>query len=153
MLRSLRSRVLAGMAMLLLFVFLLSAIAAGTIRSLDQLLSSQLATLLEVGNVGTGLVSAVSAQLRVAETYMLQPADSLRFAFFDQGDNAYRYITRYRDLSTLTTGDRNTLNRIGERQAELEVSFSRAFASIRVMRRAASGCVCSRLHSAIASWA
>jgi len=128
MLRSLRSRVLAGMAMLLLFVFLLSAIAAGTIRSLDQLLSSQLATLLEVGNVGTGLVSAVSAQLRVAETYMLQPADSLRFAFFDQGDNAYRYITRYRDLSTLTTGDRNTLNRIGERQAELEVSFSRAFA-------------------------
>jgi len=128
MLSSLRSRVLAGMAMLLLFVFLLAAIAAGTIRSLDQLLSSQLATLLEVGNVGTGLVSAVSAQLRVAETYMLQPADSLRFAFFDQGDNAYRYITRYRDLSTLTTGDRGTLNRIGERQAELEVSFSRAFA-------------------------
>jgi len=61
MLRSLRSRVLAGMAMLLLFVFLLSAIAAGTIRSLDQLLSSQLATLLE--GAGFSAMEVVATRL------------------------------------------------------------------------------------------
>jgi methyl-accepting chemotaxis protein len=127
------------MALLLLFVFSLAALAASTINSLDAMLSRQLATLLEVGNVGTGLVSAVNAQLRVAEAYLVHPADSLRFAFFDQGDNAYRFINRYRDLSTLTTGDRGTLNRIAERQAELEVAFARAFALADLGRTAEAG--------------
>jgi methyl-accepting chemotaxis protein len=128
MLRSLRNRVLAGMGLLLLLVFTLAALAASTIGSLDTMLSRQLATLLEVGNVGTGLVTAVNAQIRVAETYLLQPADSLRFAFIEQGDNGYRYINRYRDLNTLSTGDRSTLNRIADQQARVEVAFSRAFA-------------------------
>ena len=128
MLQSLRNRVLAGMGLLLLLVFTLAALAASTINALDTMLSRQLATLLEVGNVGTGLVTAVNAQIRVAETYMIQPADSLRFAFIEQGDIGYRHINRYRELKTLSTGDRGTLNRIGDRQAQLEVAFSRAFA-------------------------
>ena len=119
MLRSLRSRVVAGMALLMLFVFSLAALAASTINSLDTMLSRQLATLLEVGNVGTGLVSAVNTQIRVAEAYMLQPADSLREAFFEQGDNSYRFINRYRDLTKLTTVDRSKLNRIADKQARL----------------------------------
>jgi methyl-accepting chemotaxis protein len=130
MLQSLRNRVLAGMGLLLLLVCVLAALAASTIGSLDAMLSRQLATLLEVGNVGTGLVSAVNAQIRVAETYMLQPADSLRLAFVEQGDNGYRFINRYRELSTLSTGDRGTLNRIADQQARLEVAFSRAFALV-----------------------
>ena len=130
MLRSLRNRVLAGMGLLLLLVCVLAALAASTIGSLDAMLSRQLATLLEVGNVGTGLVSAVNAQIRVAETYMLQPADSLRLAFVEQGDNGYRFINRYRELSTLSTGDRGTLNRVADQQARLEVAFSRAFALV-----------------------
>jgi CheY-like chemotaxis protein len=84
MLRSLRSRVLAGVALLLVLVFSLAALAASTINALDTMLSRQLATLLEVGNVGTGLVTAVNAQIRVAETYMLTPVDSLRFTFIEQ---------------------------------------------------------------------
>jgi methyl-accepting chemotaxis protein len=143
MLRSLRNRVLAGMGLLLLLVFALAALAASTIGSLDTMLSRQLATLLEVSNVGTGLVTAVNAQIRVAETYLLQPADSLRFAFVEQGDNGYRYINRYRELSTLSTGDRSTLNRIADQQARLEVAFSRAFALVDLGRldeaRAAAG--------------
>jgi methyl-accepting chemotaxis protein len=130
MLQSLRNRVLAGMGLLLLLVCILAALAASTIGSLDAMLSRQLATLLEVGNVGTGLVSAVNAQIRVAETYMLQPADSLRLAFVEQGDNGYRFINRYRELSTLSTGDRGTLNRVADQQARLEVAFSRAFALV-----------------------
>jgi len=130
MLQSLRNRVLAGMGLLLLLVCVLAALAASTIGSLDAMLSRQLATLLEVGNVGTGLVSAVNAQIRVAETYMLQPADSLRLAFVEQGDNGYRFINRYRELSTLSTGDRGTLNRVADQQARLEVAFSRAFALV-----------------------
>jgi methyl-accepting chemotaxis protein len=136
MLRSLRSRVLAGLGLLLLLVFTLAALAASTIGSLDAMLSRQLATLLEVGNVGTGLVSAVNAQIRVAETYMLQPVDSLRHAFVEQGDNGYRFINRYRELGTLTTGDRSTLNRIADQQARLEVAFSRAFALVDLGRLA-----------------
>ncbi|MFL5505872.1 MAG: methyl-accepting chemotaxis protein [Gemmatimonadales bacterium] len=128
MLRSLRSRVLAGVALLLVLVFSLAALAASTINALDTMLSRQLATLLEVGNVGTGLVTAVNAQIRVAESYMLTPVDSLRFTFIEQGDDSYRYMNRYRELSTLSTGDRGTLNRIADRQAQLEVTFSRAFA-------------------------
>jgi methyl-accepting chemotaxis protein len=128
MLASLRSRVLAGMAMLLALVFVLALLAVQTIGALDRLLGSQLGTMLEVQGTGAALSTSLNSQVRVAELYLVRPVDSLRTAFLTHGDAAYRHLRRYHELTSLATADRVALNRIGDAQARLEVAFARAFA-------------------------
>lgn len=128
MLGSLRSRVLAGMALLLVLVLALAILAVNTIGTLDRLVEDQLAASLEISTVGSGLVAESNAQIRAAEQYLVRPTDSLRTSFIDRGDAAYRLQRRYRDLRTLSTADRVALNRIADTQAEIEVAYARAFA-------------------------
>ncbi|MCU0620710.1 MAG: methyl-accepting chemotaxis protein, partial [Gemmatimonadales bacterium] len=128
MLRSLRSRVLAGMTLLLLLVFGLALLAVNTIGSLDRLLARQLSTLSDMSTLGSGLVASVNQQIRDAELYVLRPADSLRGAFLTHGDAAYALLQQYREVPSLGTTDRVVLNRIADGHARLEVQFARAFA-------------------------
>ena len=139
MLGSLRSRVLAGMGLLLVLVLSLSVLAVNTIATLDRLVREQLGAMLEIGTVGSGLVAESNAQIRTAEQYLIRPDDSLRTAFLDHGDAAYRLQRRYRDLPTLVTADRVTLNRIADAQAEIEVGYARAFALTDLGRGAEAG--------------
>jgi methyl-accepting chemotaxis protein len=116
------------MGLLLVLVLSISVLAVNTIATLDRLVREQLGATLEISTVGSGLVAESNAQLRAAEQYLMRPADSLRTAFIDHGDAAYRLQRRYRDLPTLVTTDRVTLNRIADLQAEFEVGYARAFA-------------------------
>lgn len=126
--KSVATRIGAGMALMLMLVVALAVLALNTIGRIDQLVARQLASMIEGSNVGTGLVSAVNSEIRVAELYLQGPSDSLRDAFVSHGDEAYAYQRRYRDLRTLGTDDRVILNRIAEDQAQLEVAYARAFA-------------------------
>ena len=78
MLGSLRSRVLSGMGLLLVLVLALAMLAVNTISALDKLVSGQLASMLEIAQVGAGLVSTSNSQIRAAEQYLTHPSDSLR---------------------------------------------------------------------------
>ncbi len=126
--RSVATRVGADMALLLMLVLVLAVLALNTISRIDRLVASQLAATIEGSNVATGLVAAVNSEIRAAEQYLQSPSDSLREAFVSHGDDAYAFQRRYRDLRTLGTEDRVTLNRIAEQQARLEVAYARAFA-------------------------
>jgi methyl-accepting chemotaxis protein len=66
MLQSLRSRVLAGMGLLLALVLALALLAVNTIGTFDRLVREQLGAMLEIGTVGSGLVAESNAQIRVA---------------------------------------------------------------------------------------
>jgi methyl-accepting chemotaxis protein len=125
---SLQNRVVGGMAFLLVLVLALAWLAVNTIGTLDRLVGSQLGAILEIGTVGSGLVASSNAQIRAAEQYLVRPSDSLRTAFLEHGDAAYKYQRRYRDLPTLSTSDRVALNRIADTQARIEVAYARAFA-------------------------
>jgi methyl-accepting chemotaxis protein len=109
-------------------VLALALLAVNTIGTLDRLVRQQLGAMLEIGTVGSGLVAQSNAQIRTAEQYLMRPVDSLRGAFLDHGDEAYRLQRRYRDLPTLVTADRVSLNRIADIQAQIEVAYARAFA-------------------------
>ena len=135
MLASLRSRLRAGMAVLIGLVILLFSLAVKTIRSLDRSVDEQVGLLLQTTTIGNGLVSAITTEIRAAEQYLDQPAANVKADFLRNGDSAYALQRRYRDLGSLTTSDRYIINRIGATQARLEVAYAHAHALTDLGRR------------------
>jgi methyl-accepting chemotaxis protein len=127
-LESLRSRLWAGMAVLIGLVILLFSLAVRTIRSLDRSIDDEVGLLLQTTTIGNSLVSAVTTEIRAAEQYLDQPAPSIKADFLRSGDSAYALQRRYRELGSLTTSDRYIINRIGATQARLEVVYAHAHA-------------------------
>ena len=128
MLRSLRSRVVGGMAILLALVFGLALLGVNSIDALDRSVDQELSLLLESTDLSNGLIASLSSEVRAAEQYLMIPSETSRRRFLDEGDSAYVYHRRYRILGALTTSDRYIVNKIAANQAQLEVSYARAHA-------------------------
>ncbi|HET6778390.1 MAG TPA: HAMP domain-containing methyl-accepting chemotaxis protein [Gemmatimonadales bacterium] len=126
--RSLRSRVIGGMALLLALVFGIALLGVNSIRSLDQTVDQELTLLLESTDLSNGLIASLSAEVRAAEQYLMVPSEKARRRFLEEGDSAYTYQRRYRTLRALTTSDRYIVNKIAGNQAELEVGYATAHA-------------------------
>ena len=126
--RSLRSRIIAGMVVLIALVFGIAVLGVTSIRSLDRSVNQELGLLLEGTDLGNGLVSAVSSEVRSAEQYLVRPSDDLRAEMLDEGDSAYAFQRRYRRLASLTTSDRYIVNKIADNQAKIEVAYAMAHA-------------------------
>lgn len=126
--RSLRSRVIAGMVLLIGLVFVIALLGVNSIRSLGRSVDSELALLLESADLGNGLVSAVAGEIRSAEQYLVRPSDRLRLGMIEEGDSAYAIQRRYRTLASLTTADRYIVNKIADNQAQIEVAYATAHA-------------------------
>jgi methyl-accepting chemotaxis protein len=128
MLRSLRSRVVVGMALLLGLVLGIALLGVSSIRSLDRSVDQELSLLLESTDLSNGLIASLSAEVRAAEQYLILPSEAARRRFIDEGDSAYVYQRRYRTLEALATSDRYIVNKIAANQAELEVMYATAHA-------------------------
>jgi HAMP domain-containing protein len=128
MLRSLRSRVLSGMAVLIGLVFAIALIGVRSIRSLDRSVDQELTLLLESTDLSNGLIASLASEVRAAEQYVIRPSLVFQRRFMDDGDSAYVYQRRYRTLTALTTSDRYIVNKIAANQAELEVTYATAHA-------------------------
>jgi methyl-accepting chemotaxis protein len=126
--RSLRSRVVGGMVLLIGLVFVIALIGVTSIRALDQSVARELALLLESTDLGSGLVSSVASEIRSAEQYLVRPGSELRIRVLEDGDSAYALQQRYRGLASLTTTDRYIVNQIAENQAKIEVAYAMAHA-------------------------
>lgn len=126
--RSLRGRVIGGMALLLALVFVIALLGVNSIRSLDHSVDHELSLVLESTDLSNGLISSLSAEVRSAEQYLLVASEGARRRFIDEGDSAYVYQRRYRTLNALTTSDRYIVNKIAANQAELEVAYATAHA-------------------------
>ncbi len=128
LLPSLRQRVIAQMVLLLALVFGIALLGVNSIRSLDRSVTNELSLLLESTDLGNGLVTSVSSEIRAAETYLARPNRRLRLLTIEDGDSAYAYQRRYRALGSLTTADRYIVNKIASNQAQIEVAYGMAHA-------------------------
>jgi len=129
-LRSLRGRVVGGMAILLALVFGLALLGVNSIDALDRSVDKELSLLLESTDLSNGLIASLSSEVRAAEQYLVVPSETSRKRFLDEGDSAYVYHRRYRILGALTTSDRYIVNKIAANQAQLEVDYARAHDAI-----------------------
>ena len=128
MMRSLRSRVVGGMALLIGLVFVIALLGVNSIRALDQSVERELTLLMESTDLGSGLISSVATEVRSAEQYLMRPSQRLRLQVLEQGDSAYVFQRRYRGLRSLTTSDRYIVNQVAENQAKIEVAYAMAHA-------------------------
>jgi methyl-accepting chemotaxis protein len=126
--RSLRSRVVGGMALLIGLVFVIALLGVNSIRALDQSVERELTLLMESTDLGSGLISSVATEVRAAEQYLMRPNHQLRLQVLEQGDSAYGFQRRYRGVGSLTTADRYIVNQVAENQAKIEVAYAMAHA-------------------------
>ncbi|HEV8176385.1 MAG TPA: HAMP domain-containing methyl-accepting chemotaxis protein, partial [Gemmatimonadales bacterium] len=126
--RSLRSRVIAGMTVLIMLVFLIALFGVKSISSLDKSVDRELSLLLESTDLSNGLIASLGSEVRSAEQYLLLRSPALKRRVLDEGDSAYVYQRRYRTLNALTTSDRYIVNKIAANQAEIEVAYATAHA-------------------------
>jgi methyl-accepting chemotaxis protein len=126
--RSLRGRVIAGMVLLLGLVFVIALLGVESIRGLDRSVDQELSILLQSSDLGNGLVSSISSEIRSAEQYLMEPSPKIRWGMIAQGDSAFAYQRRYRTLGALTTADRFIVNKIAANQAHIEVAYGLAHA-------------------------
>ncbi|MDQ3207294.1 MAG: hypothetical protein M3Q37_01690, partial [Gemmatimonadota bacterium] len=126
--RSLRSRVIGGMTVLIVLVFAIALLGVNSISSLDKSVDRELTLLLESTDLSNGLIASLGSEVRSAEQYLLLRSNALKRRVLDEGDSAYAYQRRYRTLNALTTSDRYIVNKIAANQAEIEVAYATAHA-------------------------
>jgi methyl-accepting chemotaxis protein len=126
--QSLRSRVIGGMALLLVLVFGIALLGVNSIQALNRSVDQELSLVLESTDLSNGLIASLSSEVRAAEQYLLVPNELSRQRFREEGDSAYVYQRRYRTLAALTTSDRYIVNKIAANQAQLEVAYAMAHA-------------------------
>ena len=124
----LTQRITFAMLLLLILVVFIGWLSVTSIRSQGENTDLELRALAEQGEVGSELVASVINEIRAAQQYLLTPSLELKNDFISSGDSAYTAQRRFGDLGSLTDDDRVTLNRIAERQAEIEVAYSVAHA-------------------------
>ena len=125
---SIRRRVIAGMVLLIVLVFVIALLGVNSIRELDNSVNQELSLLLESSDLGNGLVTSVASEIRSAEQYLVRPDVRLRGLTLEDGDSAYAFQRRYRSLASLTTADRYIVNKIAANQAQIEVAYGIAHA-------------------------
>ena len=129
MMRSLRSRVVAGMVLLIGLVFVIALLGVNSIRALDESVDQELSLLLETHRPGQrpGLLRRVGGPLGGAVPGA-PGGQSSGSRCWTQGDSAYALQRRYRGLASLTTADRYIVNQIADNQAQIEVAYAMAHA-------------------------
>lgn len=128
MLQSVRSRIRAGMLVLLALAAALALVGVTTIRSVDRTVAQDVILLLEGTQLSTGLIAAVGAEISAAERDLVHSSPEAKGKLIALGDTAYAYQRRYRDIIALTPSDRAIINRIAEHQARIEVAYALAHA-------------------------
>jgi methyl-accepting chemotaxis protein len=127
-LRSLKSRIIATMALLVALVLVIAILGVTAINALDRSASRELALVVAGSDLSTSLVGTTAAEMRAAEQYLVRPDPALLEDFITGSDSAYVIQARYRDLADLTTTDRVRLNSIAASQAAIEVAYATAHA-------------------------
>ena len=128
MLRSLKSRIIATMALLVALVLVIAILGVTAINSLDRSASRELALVVAGSDLSNALVGTTASEMRAAEQYLVRPDPTLLDEFIAGSDSAYVIQARFRDLGDLTTTDRVRLNSIASAQAAIEVAYATAHA-------------------------
>ena len=125
---SLRRLIGVMMAALMVLVLAMTVLGAWSIRSISRSVEQDMQTVQTGAEIANALVTSVLGEIRAAEHYLLNPSPEVKEEFVANGDSAYSYQARYRELKSLSNADRRIVNEIGANQATLEVAYATAHA-------------------------
>jgi methyl-accepting chemotaxis protein len=98
--------------------------------------------------LGSTLVSAMLTQIGAAEEYLNTPSPAVKAEFIANGDSAYMYQARLRDLPHFDASDRRLINLVAATQANLEVAYANAHAMADLGRLAEARLIATRAKTA-----
>jgi methyl-accepting chemotaxis protein len=116
------------MACTVVLILGMAVLGASALRTVTRQTASDMVALQEGSRHASALVSAVLAEIRAAEQYLLTPSPAVKAQFIANGDSAYVYQSRLRDSPHLEKADRQLMSQAASRQAELEVAYATAHA-------------------------
>jgi len=125
---SLRRLIGVMMAALMVLVLAMTVLGAWSIRSISRSVEQDMQTVQTGAEIANALVTSVLGEIRAAEHYLLNPSPEVKEEFVANGDSAYSYQARYRELKSLSNADRRIVNEIAANQATLEVAYATAHA-------------------------
>ena len=125
---SLRRLIGVMMAALMVLVLAMTVLGAWSIRSISHAVEQDMQALQSGGAIANALVTSVMGEIRAAQNYLVNPTPGGKAEFMANGDSAYSYQARYRELKNLSNADRRIINQIGANQAALEVAYATAHA-------------------------
>jgi len=126
LLGSLRSRVTAGLSLLVVLFIALGVVGIGSLRRQGQAVAKEQDLLTRSFALATDLSTGVAAQIRIGEAYLTGPTPALAREFIRLGDSSHAMQRRYHQLPGLTPLDRLVLERMRTNQERLEVSYAAA---------------------------
>jgi methyl-accepting chemotaxis protein len=131
---TIRWRIILGLSGLLAGLVIASVVGVTSLATLRRSLATEIGRLRESSEVGTGLVTAVFAEIRAAEQYLGERGQQTSDQFQTAVDSAFSYQKRLDGLPGLTEADRITVNRIKQLQSAIHVDYSLAHADLDVGR-------------------
>ena len=125
---TLRWRLLLGLAALLGGLALTAILGARALRTMRHEITTELGLLRSSTEIGNGLLSTVSDEIRSAELYLVTPTPAGRAQFQEAADGAFDFSRRLERLEGLSVEDRLTVNRLKVLQASIQVDYAMAHA-------------------------
>jgi methyl-accepting chemotaxis protein len=132
---TIRARLVGGIGMLALALAVIAFIATAALRSLDRIVSRELATLTRVSDLTNQLVGSLFDEIRSGEQYITDRVPSAAARFREAGRQSYAAQQGLRALPVLNESDRILVTRIGQLQADVEVWYALAHAQRDLERR------------------
>lgn len=126
LLKGLRSRMVAGLTLLVMLFLVLATISIGSLRRQGAAITQEQEVQSRSFALMTALSGGIAEQIRVAEAYLSDPSLELAREFTQLGDSTHALQSAYLQLPGLTAIDRRALGRIASSQAELEVAYATA---------------------------
>ena len=127
-LNSIRTRIAVGTGALVVVLVVVALIGIAALRTVQETVGRELASLTRLSDESNALVAVLFEQMRAAEQYLNEGSPATRSTFQTAGDSARETQRRLETLSELTPGDRETIQRMAELQAEVEASYGQAHA-------------------------
>ncbi len=134
-LNTIRVRIAAGQAALIIGLMLIALIGVGALRTVSDTVNRELESLTRVTDASGGLVVSLFDEIRAAEQYMSDQSEASQAAFRAAGIASDTYEQRLRNFPELVGTDRLLVVRMGALQSEAEVWYSVAHAQLDLGRR------------------
>lgn len=131
---SLRNRLMAAQALLLLLVLVMALVGVSAIGSLERAVEQQISALASATKLSNGLVAGATQQIQAAEKYLQTPTPELERRFLSIGDSTHRLQHQLRRIGGLTAIDQAVVNQIDAYQSRVEVAYALAHALV-ILRR------------------
>ena len=125
---TLRWRILAGFASLILLLLIGSAVGGYSLLTMRTAVRGEMRTLQTTNGIANGVMTAVFAEIRAAEQYLNEPSLGAAAEFHSTADDAFAGAKTLDQLGGLTVDDRLTINRMNQLQAQIEVTYALAHA-------------------------